>query len=111
MRDPCLGLNFPIAFIDNITFHPVPEPSALALLGFGKKPPDPKCANMRAYMWSRMREWLIEGGAIEDDAELETDLTSPEYAHNRQDRLVLESKELMKHRGQEVEFQLNWSLE
>ncbi len=24
-----------VAFIDNITFHPVPEPSTLALLGFG----------------------------------------------------------------------------
>ena len=30
-EDPCFELNF-IGFIDNITFHPVPEPSSLALL-------------------------------------------------------------------------------
>ena len=29
--DPCFGINFP-GYVDNITFHPVPEPGTLALL-------------------------------------------------------------------------------
>jgi hypothetical protein len=60
---------------------------------------DPKCANMRAFMWMRMRTWLMEGGQIPDISELEQDLTAPEYTHNARDQLLLESKEKMKDRG------------
>jgi len=65
---------------------------------FGAHAPDPKMANMRAYMWGRMREWLRHG-AIDSNPVLETDLTGPGYFHDKQDRLLLESKEQMKKRG------------
>lgn len=65
---------------------------------FGAESPDPKLANMRAYMWSRMREWLAKG-AIDTTARLEMDLTGPGYKHDKRDRVVLESKEEMKKRG------------
>lgn len=65
---------------------------------FGGESPDPKLANMRAYMWDRLRSWLSTG-AIDQTAALETDLTSPGYRHDKQDRLLLESKEAMKLRG------------
>lgn len=65
---------------------------------FGGESPDPKYANMRAYMWGKMRDWL-ERGAIDATAALETDLTEPGYRHDKQDRLLLESKEDMKKRG------------
>ncbi len=66
---------------------------------FGGESPDPKIANMRAYMWSKMRDWLAAGGAIDATSMLETDLTGPGYHHDKQDRLLIESKELMKKRG------------
>lgn len=66
---------------------------------FSTKSPDPKMANMRAYMWSRMRDWLRERGCIDSTPDLETDLTGPGYEADRQDRLLLESKEEMKKRG------------
>jgi hypothetical protein len=66
---------------------------------FGGESPDPKLANMRAYMWSKMRDWLANGGAIDQSADLEMDLTGPGYYHDKQDRLLLESKEAMKKRG------------
>lgn len=66
---------------------------------FGGKPPDGKSANMRAYMWSRMRDWLGSVGCIDAGPELETDLTGPGYEHDKADRLLLESKEDMKARG------------
>lgn len=66
---------------------------------FGGTSPDPKYANMRAYMWAKMREALKGGVAIPDDPDLETQLTGPQYKHDRQDRLLLESKEDMKKRG------------
>lgn len=66
---------------------------------FGSKSPDPKQANFRAYMWQKMKEWLASGGSIDDNPTLETDLTSVEYAHNKSDQLILESKESMKARG------------
>jgi hypothetical protein len=45
-----------------------------------------------------MRGWL-EHGAIDDSPQLEIDLTDPQYHHNSQDELILESKEDMKKRG------------
>ena len=66
---------------------------------FGGESPDPRYANMRAYMWGRMRDSLKAGLAIDSTAMLETDLTAPGYQHDKQDRLVLESKEQMKKRG------------
>lgn len=66
---------------------------------FGAASPDRHFANMRAYMWNKMKEWMQQGGAIPDDPALETDLTSPEFKHNKRDQLVLESKEDMKARG------------
>jgi hypothetical protein len=66
---------------------------------FGGESPDAKLANMRAYMWSKMRDWLRASGAIDSSAALETDLTAPGYMHDKRDRLLLESKEQMKKRG------------
>ncbi len=65
---------------------------------FGAVSPDPKMANMRAFMWAKMRDWL-RIGAIDATPALEMDLTGPGYFHDRQDRLLLESKEQMKKRG------------
>ena len=65
---------------------------------FGGEPPDQHCANMRAYMWSKLRDWLPQG-AIDRSPGLEIDLCGPGYHSDRNDRLVLESKESMKERG------------
>lgn len=65
---------------------------------FGGYSPDPKLANMRSFMWARLRDWLSKG-AIDTSAQLETDLTAPGYKHDRSDRVVLESKEDMQKRG------------
>src|SRR5262249_3282905 len=66
---------------------------------FGGESPDLKMANMRAYMWAKMRDWLAAGGAIDTTPQLEVDLTGPGYFHDKHDRLLLESKEQMKKRG------------
>lgn len=66
---------------------------------FAGESPDPKYANLRAYMWGRMRDWLETRGAIDATPGLEADLTGPSYLHDKRDRLQLESKEQMKKRG------------
>lgn len=67
---------------------------------FGGQCPDPKhYANMRSWMWSKMRDALALRLAIDPDRELETDLTGPGIHHDKQDRIVLESKENMEKRG------------
>jgi hypothetical protein len=70
---------------------------------FGGESPDAQVANMRGYMWKRLRDWLpmglIPGAPDTVGARLETDLTGPGYYHDKRDRLVLESKEDMKKRG------------
>lgn len=68
-------------------------------VGFGDKAPDPHYANMRSYMWGEGKAWLARGGILPNDPVLETDLISPEFHHDRHDRVVLESKEDMKARG------------
>lgn len=65
---------------------------------FGSESPDPKLANMRSFMWSKLRDWLPKG-SIDGTPRLETDLTGPGYKHDKQDRVLLESKEDMKKRG------------
>ncbi len=66
---------------------------------FGGKPPDSHYANMRAFMWSKMRDWLDRGSIDPKDSQLEIDLTGPGYHHDKADRIVLEAKEDMKKRG------------
>jgi hypothetical protein len=58
-----------------------------------------KYLNRRAEVWGEMRDWL-EGGDIPDEAEIDTDLTGPDYGyHPTRGCLVLESKDDMKSRG------------
>lgn len=70
---------------------------------FGAESPDPQLANMRAYMWKKMRDWLTIGCIPSSPdpvgVRIETDLTGPGYHHDKRDRLVIESKEDMKERG------------
>jgi len=73
-------------------------------VNFGGKsdnaPPDAEpCANKSAEMWAKMRTWLKTGGAIEDDADLRTQLEGREYGYNTHDQIVLERKDDMKKRG------------
>lgn len=66
---------------------------------FGAQSPEPEWANQRTYMWAKMRDWL-RGACIDNDPELLTDLTAPEYKfQGTSDRIMLESKEQMKERG------------
>lgn len=67
-------------------------------IGFANSAPDNHYANMRTYIWWKMREALQAGLAIEESPELETELTAPEYAHNNRDQLALEKKADLKKR-------------
>lgn len=70
---------------------------------FGGESPDHQLANMRVYMWSKMREWLSRGaipsGMDTTAVRLASDLTAPGYWHDKRDRLMLESKEDLKADG------------
>jgi hypothetical protein len=61
--------------------------------------PDRTKANMRAFMWDQMKDWLLHG-AIETDEKMAADLAGPGYHINRSNPLVLESKADMQKRGQ-----------
>lgn len=66
-------------------------------VGFGHKATDEKrFANKTAEMGSRLNNWLINGGAIPDDPQLDMELTAREFDHDKTDRLVLQSKKDMK---------------
>ena len=66
---------------------------------FGAACSDPlHYANMRSWMWSRVRDFLSHG-AIDQDKRLATDLAGPAVKMDRQDRICLESKEEMEKRG------------
>lgn len=66
----------------------------------GASPTDQhKYLNRRAEIWGDMKDWLA-GGQIPDDAEIETDLTGPDYGyHPTKGCLALETKDEMKTRG------------
>jgi hypothetical protein len=68
-------------------------------VNFGAPSSDHHQANMRAYMWNLMKEWLLHGALPAEDEKLAPDLGSP-GAHIRPNgQLVLESKEAMQKRG------------
>ena len=67
-------------------------------INFGADSPDLKYRNMRAYMWGRMKEFLLTG-AIDDNPRFESDLTGPGFTIDTQTRILLESKADMKERG------------
>jgi hypothetical protein len=56
--------------------------------------------NVRAWNWSRMRDWLYEVGCIPDHPELFKELTTILYGLDRHEqRIKMEAKEDMKKRG------------
>jgi hypothetical protein len=61
--------------------------------------PDRAKAKMRAYMWDRMKDWLLTG-AVETDRKMATDLAGLGCRINRNNLLVIESKADMQKRGQ-----------
>ena len=73
------------------------------MVEFGSSPIDPKYLNKRMEIWGAMKEWLLSGGAIPDDADLCNDLIAPEVYEVQRGagvgKMKLESKEDMKARG------------
>lgn len=68
-------------------------------VGFGDNAADVKHYKSRtAEMGARCRQWILDGGSIPDDPQLELELTSREFGHNDKDQLVLERKKDMKAR-------------
>jgi len=58
-----------------------------------------KYFNRRAEVWGMARDWLVAGGDLPDDPELETDLTGVQYGFSNKQQIQLEKKEDMKARG------------
>jgi hypothetical protein len=103
-RDPARRLA--MLFVDSAFGAPIVE--RLKVLGFDNvvevnfgetRTPDAHFANMRAYMWNQLKEWLARGAIDRADEKLEIDLTSPGYHLNRSNQLVLESKKEMQERN------------
>lgn len=68
----------------------------VVIVNFGDASPDPKYANMRAYIYGKLKEWLYAGGALDDDPDMEEELTNILFTHDSKDRVLLEKKEKIK---------------
>lgn len=64
----------------------------------GRADEEKKYSNKTTEMAVRAREWMLAGGSIWDDPQIERELTCREYWHNKKDQLVLESKDEVKYR-------------
>lgn len=73
------------------------------LVQFGSKAINARYANKRIEMWGAMKDWLKDGGCIENDKVLFNELVSPEYyviaTGGNAGKEILESKDDMKKRG------------
>jgi hypothetical protein len=65
----------------------------------GGESPDSHCLNMRAFMWMKIKEWLLLGG-LRDDENLCQQLALPGYHINTSGKLVIESKKSIQERGE-----------
>ena len=105
LRDGVNGTPVAAMFVDSAFGAPIVE--RLHSLGFknvheisfGAPSPDRHQANMRAYMWFRLKEWLTKG-AIADEDRLAGQLAAPGYHINTGGKLVIESKAEMARRGE-----------
>ena len=70
----------------------------IVTVNFGAHSPDTKYAYMRDYMWGKLKDWMRDG-AIDADPGLAEDLGGPCLVSDKQQRVKLEDKELMKKRG------------
>ena len=72
----------------------------VTLVNFGADSPmEPQFfAYWRDYMWGKMKQWLIDGGAIDTDPGLEADLSKPILVSDQKQRVKLEPKDAMKKR-------------
>lgn len=69
------------------------------MVQFGAAAPNPGFVNMRAWIWDQMKQWLKQGGSIQPDHGLYTELCGPETISRLDGRVQLESKQDMKDRG------------
>jgi hypothetical protein len=67
-------------------------------VNFGAASPGEHAAYYRDYMWAEMKEWLRDGGSIDADHDLASDLQKPILVSDRLQRIKLESKDDMKKR-------------
>ena len=67
-------------------------------INFGGKSPNPRYRNMATHMWHETKQWLIDGGALPDDAQLLTELTARTYKFGTGGIVELEPKEKLKER-------------
>lgn len=74
-------------------------------VNFGGASPDIHCLNMRAYMYMKMKEWMLLGAIAKDEQlpeqhRLSTQLALPGYHTNNSGKLVIESKASIQERGE-----------
>lgn len=73
------------------------------LVSFGAAAIDPGFLNKRIEMWNDMKNWLKEGGALEDDQVICDELIAPEayvvQTGKNTGKIFMESKEDLKDRG------------
>lgn len=60
---------------------------------------DKRYANKRAEMYARLREWINEGGQLPDNSRLYQELSHLGYHFDKQNRLLIQSKEELKRQG------------
>lgn len=70
------------------------------IIPFASRPIDDYYANKRAEMWAELKQWLKDGGAIEDKEQIANDLTAPgAFINAKSGKFQLESKADMRDRG------------
>lgn len=82
-------------------------------VNFGAASPDPHYLNKRAFMWGKMKDWLLLGALPRDDEKLADQLALPGYHTNTSGKLVIESKADIQERGEQSpddadSFALTW---
>ena len=68
-------------------------------VNFGGTSADPHAENARAAMWKRLKEWLPKGAIDHQDHKLASDLKAPGFHLSKRNKLVLEGKDSIHHRG------------
>lgn len=70
----------------------LPPQVVITGINFSEKSPDPDCANMRAFMYRRIRDWMTAGGSISGHHAIRDQLQATEYFYDKNGKIQLRPK-------------------
>lgn len=92
------GIGVGASVVDALRRHPATQDGVIQVIDVqvGEAADDEHHANLRTQVWFGLRAWLLEGGALPDDDELDSEILAHTYAFNVKGQKQVVPKKLVR---------------